>query len=63
MKMRTFFYMASSLALVGLMVSCEKPNDLTWEEERENELKDVAEVYVDKTVIPTSGRWVSRRKP
>lgn len=53
MKLRTLFYMVSGLALAGLTVSCKDPDDLTWEEEREKDLKDVAEVYVEKTVVPT----------
>ena len=51
--LKTVFIMASCLAMAGMIVSCEKNNDLTWEEEREKDLKDVAEVYVNKTVVPT----------
>lgn len=53
MKLKTLFYTASCLAVAGITVSCKDPNDLTWEEEREKDLKEVAEVYVDKTVVPT----------
>lgn len=53
MKMRTLFYTAVCLAVAGLTVSCKDPDNLTWEEEREKDLQEVAAVYVDKTVVPT----------
>ncbi len=53
MKSRTIFYTLFCLALAALAVSCKDPDNLTWEEEREKDLKEVAEVYVDKTVVPT----------
>lgn len=46
---------AACMAVGGMNVSCDRDNDLSWEEEREQELKDVAEVYVSKTVVPTYG--------
>ncbi|MCM1168435.1 MAG: hypothetical protein NC048_00200 [Bacteroides sp.] len=45
--------LSACVAVAGMAVSCNNDNDLSWEEERENELKDVAEVYVNQTVIPT----------
>ena len=52
---KAIFCMASFFAIAGMNVSCERDSDLSWEEERESELKSVAEVYVDKTVVPTYG--------
>lgn len=49
----SIFPAVAALTLATLVSSCEKNNDLSWEEERENAIAEVAEIYVNKTVVPT----------
>lgn len=51
--MKIIIKSAMSVLLVAGLASCERENDTSWEDKRENSLKAVAVNYVDNIVIPT----------
>ena len=56
MKMKHLIKSSAYLSLVtiaSVFTGCNEENDLSWAEERENAIQEIATVYVNKTVAPT----------